>query len=117
MAKVELELNDATLERARRLAEARHATLDTLVNDVLDQTTALAASDPLLGLFSEEPDEVSVDLNRLERPAIVPNEKMLSILSEIQERHKDRPSIDGSDTLRLIHEARAGAMYDCDPTE
>lgn len=56
MAKVELELNDATLERALRLAEARHATLDTLVNEVLDQATALAASDPLLGLFSEEPD-------------------------------------------------------------
>jgi hypothetical protein len=62
-------------------------------------------------------EEVSVDLNRLEHPAIVPNEKMLSILSEIQERHKDRPYTDGSDTLRLIQEARAGAMYDYDPTE
>jgi hypothetical protein len=58
MAKVELELNDKILERARRLAEARHSTLDTLVNDVLDQTTARAASDPVLGLFSEEPDLV-----------------------------------------------------------
>ncbi len=58
MAKIELELNDAVLERARRLAETRHSTLDNLINDVLDQTTAQAESDPLLGLFAEEPELV-----------------------------------------------------------
>jgi hypothetical protein len=46
-----------------------------------------------------------------------PNEKGLAIMREIAERHKNRPHTDGSDTLRLLREARAGAMYGYDPTE
>ncbi|MDQ2688230.1 MAG: hypothetical protein M3Y28_10225 [Armatimonadota bacterium] len=52
------------------------------------------------------------------RPAAVkPNEQMLAILREIAERQKDLPYTDGSDTIRLLREARAGAMYDLDPTD
>jgi hypothetical protein len=54
-------------------------------------------------------EEVIVSVDRIENASIAPNEKMLSILRGIQERHKDRPYTDGSDTQRLIREARAGA--------
>ena len=46
-----------------------------------------------------------------------PNEKALHALRTIAERQKGRPHTDGSDTLRLIAEARGGAMYDIDPTD
>ena len=46
-----------------------------------------------------------------------PNEKMLAILQGIEESHKERPSISGVDTDRLLREARAGAMFGYDPTE
>lgn len=49
--------------------------------------------------------------------AVKPNEQMLAILREIAERQKDRPYTDGSDTMRLLREARAGAMYDLDPSD
>ncbi|HZO90796.1 MAG TPA: hypothetical protein VFB38_20885 [Chthonomonadaceae bacterium] len=58
MAKIELEINDAVLERARRLAQGRHSPLDKLINDLLEQTTAQADADPLLGLFADEPELV-----------------------------------------------------------
>src|SRR5579871_6797657 len=50
-------------------------------------------------------------------PTFPPNEKMLAILSKIAESHKDRPFTDGSETDRLLREARAGAMFGYDPTE
>ena len=46
-----------------------------------------------------------------------PNEEMLGFLNLIESQHKDRPYTDGSDTLRLLKEARGGAMYGCEPTE
>lgn len=46
---------------------------------------------------------------------IRPNELALAALREIAERQKDRPYTDGSDTMRLLREARNGAMYDLDP--
>jgi predicted transcriptional regulator len=50
-------------------------------------------------------------------PVFPPNEKMLAILSKIEESHKDRPFSDGSETDWLLREARAGAMFGYDPTE
>ena len=69
-----------------------------------------------LGLKPGEEVTVSVDRNKTE-PAVIPNEKGLAIMREITERHKGRPHTDGSNTLRLLREARAGAMYGYDPTE
>jgi hypothetical protein len=52
-----------------------------------------------------------------EMQAFPPNEKMLAILREIEESHKDRPSTNGLETDRLLREARAGAMFGYDPIE
>ncbi len=60
----------------------------------------------------------SVDRNNSEDvQAFPPNEKMLSILRNIEESHKGRPSTSGVDTDRLLREARAGAMFGYEPTE
>ena len=48
---------------------------------------------------------------------VAPNEKALAALRQIAENQKDRPYSAGSDTQRLIREARAGAMYGYEPTE
>lgn len=70
-----------------------------------------------LGLQPGDEVSITLDPNNDVSEAVKPNEKMLAILQQIQERQKDRPYTDGSDTLRLIHEARAGAAYGYDPTE
>ena len=62
-------------------------------------------------------EDVTVSLDRLEVTAIKPNEKALAALRKIAERHRNRPFTDGSETQRLIREARSGAMYDNDRTE
>jgi hypothetical protein len=48
---------------------------------------------------------------------VKPNEGMLATLREISELQKDMPHTDGSNTHRLIREARSGAMYGYDPSE
>lgn len=48
---------------------------------------------------------------------VKPNEKVLAALRTIAEHQKDRPFTDGTDSLRLLREARAGAMYGYEPTE
>jgi hypothetical protein len=60
-------------------------------------------------------DEVCVSIDVAQVPT--PNEKGLAIMRAITERHKGRPHTDGSNTLRLLREARAGAMYGYDPTD
>ena len=42
-------------------------------------------------------------------PPAAANAQMLSILREIEERHRDRPYTDGSDTRQLLRAGRAGA--------
>lgn len=56
MAKVELELTEETLQRARRSAEADHATLEQWLTDAIERTAAPPAPNSLLGLFSDVPD-------------------------------------------------------------
>jgi hypothetical protein len=46
-----------------------------------------------------------------------PNTKALAALRTIADNQKNRAYSDGSNTQRLIREARSGAMYDCDPVE
>ena len=36
-------------------------------------------------------------------------------LARIAERQKNRPYTDGSDSIKFLHEARDGGMYDYDP--
>ena len=57
MERIELELDEQTLARARRLAVARHSTLEALIAvliERLDETEA--PGDPLLGMFAAEPE-------------------------------------------------------------
>jgi hypothetical protein len=57
MERIELQFDEQTLVRARRLAESRHSTLEALIAALiarLDETEA--AGDPLLGLFTAEPE-------------------------------------------------------------
>ncbi len=65
-------------------------------------------------------EEVSVSVNRNNRETnttFPPNEKGLAAMREIAERQKNQPSTEGSDVVKLIREARTGAMYGYDLTE
>lgn len=71
-----------------------------------------------LGLQPGEEVEVSVERTGVETSATFPpNEKGLAAMREIAERQKGARSTDGSNSLKLLHEARAGAMYGYEPTE
>ena len=59
MATIQIQLDDETLERAHRAAEASHGTLEELFRRMVDQSRAGdAGADALLGLMSDEPDLV-----------------------------------------------------------
>ncbi len=65
-------------------------------------------------------DEVTVSLDRAVIGAAAifpPNQGMLAALREIAARQQDRPFTDGTNTTRLLQEARGGAMYGYEPTE
>lgn len=57
MERIELELDEKTLLRARELAEARHCSLDQLIKAFIEQgTTPAAPTDTVLGMFADEPE-------------------------------------------------------------
>ena len=57
MQTIELQLDEETLERARRLAEARHDTLESLIVEVIERLALVdMESDPILGMFADEPE-------------------------------------------------------------
>lgn len=71
-----------------------------------------------LGLQPGEEVMISVERNGIEAAATFPpNEKGLAAMREIAERQKGLRHTDDTNSLKLLHEARAGAMYDYDPTE
>ncbi len=59
MEKIELQLDDNTLEKARWLAKSHHRDLSQLIAYAIDK---LAVTDPpkdrLLGLFADDPESV-----------------------------------------------------------
>ena len=55
MVKVELYLDAPTLERTRRLAHDRGATIEQLLTQLIEQLDAADRSDAVLGSFSDEP--------------------------------------------------------------
>jgi hypothetical protein len=68
-----------------------------------------------LGLQPGEEVRVSVERNGVEASTTFPpNERGLAAMREIAERQKDRPYVEGSDVVKLVREARAGAMYGYD---
>ena len=59
MERIELELDEQTLERARRLAEARRCTVEQLLKELIEQLeVAPPTVDVFLGLFAQEPELV-----------------------------------------------------------
>jgi hypothetical protein len=56
MEKIELYLDAPTLERTRRLAHDRGATIEQLLIQLIEQLDAADRSDAVLGSFSDEPD-------------------------------------------------------------
>lgn len=44
-ARIELQLDEQTLERARQLAQARHCTLEQLLKELIERLGAAAAED------------------------------------------------------------------------
>jgi hypothetical protein len=55
MKRIELELDEETLERARQLAAARQCSLEELIRDLLQQVQQLP-QDPYLGMLADEPE-------------------------------------------------------------
>lgn len=59
MKRIELELDEKTLARARELAETRRCSLDQLIKGLIEQGAMPAASaDSVLGMFADDPDLV-----------------------------------------------------------
>lgn len=57
MERIELELDEQTIARARELAEMRHCSLDQLIKELIEQgTKPTASSDTVLGMFADEPE-------------------------------------------------------------
>ena len=57
MEKIEVELDEQTLERAKQIAALRHSTLEALIKDIIDLLAiADGTPDPLLGMFAQEAD-------------------------------------------------------------
>ena len=57
MEPIELQLDEQTLERARRLAASRRFTLEELITTLLQREEAIdSENDPVLGMFAHEPE-------------------------------------------------------------
>ena len=57
MMTIELQLDERTLELARRAAEFRHLTLEMLIQEIVRLLAASEVTDdPVVGMFSQEPE-------------------------------------------------------------
>ena len=64
MTTIELQLDESTLDHARRIAELRHSTLEALLKEIIERlATAEAMEDPILGMFSAELDLIDQVVN------------------------------------------------------
>lgn len=59
METIQLQLDDKTLERARRLAQLRRRSLEELLKETLEQMmVAEPTDDQVLGMFADDPELV-----------------------------------------------------------
>jgi hypothetical protein len=59
MGRIELELDEQALERARRLAKARRCTVEQLIKEMIEHLgAAVTTDDVFLGMFAQEPELV-----------------------------------------------------------
>jgi hypothetical protein len=57
METIELQLDEQTLAHARKLAAARHVSVEELLKEALSHLGARpAADDPITGMFADEPE-------------------------------------------------------------
>ena len=57
MTIVRLHLDDQTFERIKQIAAGRRATVETLLQDLVQHlVTTETSTDPILGMFAQEPD-------------------------------------------------------------
>lgn len=97
MTTIEVDQNTAVILRLlQEKAEAQGTTLDALLKPLTEEENGTAAS-------QEQP---------------LPNEALLAVIRKTSERLKDMP-VRGSteETLKLIREARGGAMWGYEPTD
>jgi hypothetical protein len=97
MTTIEVDQNTAVILRLlQQKAEAQGTTLDALLKPLTEEMNGIANS-------QEQPPR---------------NEGMLAVIRRTQERLKNLP-VSGSmeETLKLIREARAGAMWGYEPTD
>lgn len=85
---------------------AKASASDLSINDYLRH---------LLGLKNEQSADSAVSEPIVETPP--PNDARLSALQRIAERQAARPFTKSADTLTMLREARAGAMWGYEPTE
>jgi plasmid stability protein len=54
---IQINLDDKTLDKMRRIAAKRHASVEALIEDLIRSlATSESSPDPLLGMFVQEPD-------------------------------------------------------------
>jgi len=88
-----------------------NATANSLsVNDYLRQLLGLKDEQSAVSA-SCEPDEEAL------LPNDAPNDARLAALQRIAERQAKRPFTKSADTVAMLREARAGAMWGHEPTE
>jgi hypothetical protein len=57
MTTIELQLDEKTLELARRVAELRHSTLEAIIREIIERLAfAAIQDDPVVGMFAQEPE-------------------------------------------------------------
>lgn len=55
MGNIELHLDERVIERVRRLAEARHSSVEAVLTDIIERGVAGAGTDRGLGVLSDAP--------------------------------------------------------------
>lgn len=97
-------IQTATLEVAQEVAEAIKANAAARQLPLDDYLRALIASENGAPKATTEAEPE-------------PNWGMLEVMRRIAERNQDKPLTSGADTLKILREARAGAMFGYEPTE
>lgn len=86
----------------------------------LKQVTGLTATGVIESAIREMAQRRGVALAPAAPPVETEEERLnrqAAAIARLKERNRDRPYSDGTNTLRYIHEARAGAMFGYEPTE